>query len=99
MHSPRVRMSNSLPTYILTYFLVLVGLYEEPERPPNAVDYIKRYMGAPTGVDVEALKAENSRLKAENEEMRAQVEAAQASAVSLYFDMQDFSHFHLGGQG
>ena len=24
--------------------VVLVGLYEEPERPPNAVDYIKRYM-------------------------------------------------------
>ena len=23
---------------------VLVGLYEEPERPPNAVDYIKRYL-------------------------------------------------------
>jgi hypothetical protein len=37
---------------------VLVGLYEEPERPPNAVDYIKRYMGAPTGIDVEALRAE-----------------------------------------
>jgi hypothetical protein len=35
---------------------VLVGLYEEPDRPPNAVDYIKRYMGAPTGVDVEALR-------------------------------------------
>jgi hypothetical protein len=35
---------------------VLVGLYEEPERPPNAVDYIKRYMGAPTGVDVEVSK-------------------------------------------
>lgn len=31
---------------------VLVGLYEEPERPPNAVDYIKRYMGAPNGIDV-----------------------------------------------
>ena len=38
---------------------VLVGLYEEPERPPNAVDYIKRYMGAPTGIDVEALRQEN----------------------------------------
>jgi hypothetical protein len=36
--------------------IVLVGLYEEPERPPNAVDYIKQYMGAPTGVDVEALR-------------------------------------------
>jgi len=43
--------------------VVLVGLYEEPERPPNAVDYIKRYMGAPTGVDVEALRAENEQLK------------------------------------
>ena len=42
---------------------MLVGLYEEPERPPNAVDYIKRYMGAPTGVDVEAMRAECERLK------------------------------------
>jgi hypothetical protein len=33
-----------------------VGLYEEPERPSHAVDYIKRYMGAPSNVDVEALK-------------------------------------------
>ncbi|CAK9117561.1 unnamed protein product [Durusdinium trenchii] len=32
---------------------VLVGLYEEPERPANAIDYIKKYLGAPTGVDVE----------------------------------------------
>ena len=39
---------------------VLVGLYEEPERPPNAVEYIKRYLGAPAGVDVEALKSENA---------------------------------------
>lgn len=44
-------------------YLVLVGLYEEPERPQNAVDYIKRYMGAPTGVDVEALRAECDALK------------------------------------
>lgn len=51
--------------------IVLVGLYEEPERPPNAVDYIKRYMGAPTGVDVEAMKTEYERLK----ELTAQQEA------------------------
>jgi hypothetical protein len=42
---------------------VLVGLYEEPERPPNAVDYIKRYMGAPTGIDVEALRQENENVR------------------------------------
>jgi hypothetical protein len=46
-------------------------LYEEPERPPNAVDYIKRYMGAPTGVDVEALRVENEELKKEVAELRA----------------------------
>ena len=53
---------------------MLVGLYEEPERPTNAVDYIKRYMGAPTGVDVEALKAENIQLKGENEQLKKAIE-------------------------
>mmetsp|Transcript_50350 Transcript_50350/g.58778 ORF Transcript_50350/g.58778 Transcript_50350/m.58778 type:complete len:91 (-) Transcript_50350:77-349(-) len=49
---------------------VLVGLYEEPERPLNAVDYIKRYMGAPAGVDVDSIRAENSNLKDEAKELR-----------------------------
>ena len=48
--------------------------------PANAVDYIKRYMGAPTGIDVEAIKAENARLKAENKELRTQIEEASAAA-------------------
>ena len=45
-------------------FFSTQGLYEEPERPPNAVDYIKRYMGAPTqqadgnNAEVESLKTE-----------------------------------------
>ena len=54
----------------------LVGLYEEPERPPNAVEYIKRYLGAPAGVDVEALKSENARLKKENASLQEKVEQA-----------------------
>eukprot|EP00606_Chrysophyceae_sp_TOSAG23-5_P001261 GSChrysophyteH2.ASY1.ANO1.1489.1 assembled CDS len=52
---------------------VLVGLYEEPERPPNAVDYIKRYMGAPTGVDVDAMRNELESLKAENAQLKQTV--------------------------
>jgi HPt (histidine-containing phosphotransfer) domain-containing protein len=56
---------------------VLVGLYEEPERPSNAVDYIKRYMGAPTNVDVEAIKAENESLKKQIKELKDTLEELQ----------------------
>jgi len=39
---------------------VLVGLYEEPEKPCNAIDYLKQYLGAdcPETADIEALKLE-----------------------------------------
>mmetsp|Transcript_15488 Transcript_15488/g.37221 ORF Transcript_15488/g.37221 Transcript_15488/m.37221 type:complete len:99 (+) Transcript_15488:59-355(+) len=53
---------------------VLVGLYEEPDRPPNAIDYIKKYLGAPTGVDVEELRAENDELKKKNSELQTKVD-------------------------
>jgi hypothetical protein len=53
---------------------VLVGLYEEPERPQQAVEYMKRYMGAPSNVDVEGLKRENAQLKAEVEQLKRQLQ-------------------------
>lgn len=52
---------------------VLVGLYEEPDRPSNALDYIKRYLGAPSGVDVDGLKRENDDLKRQVERLKKQV--------------------------
>lgn len=61
-----------------THPAVLVGLYEEPERPSNAVEYLRKYMGAAAGVDVDALRAENERLKAQLAEMAAQLDDAKA---------------------
>jgi len=70
--------------YVLL-ILVLVGLYEEPERPPNAVDYIKRYMGAPTGVDVEALRTENEQLKLEKVQLENTIKDLNSKVVNIIF--------------
>ena len=52
---------------------VLVALYEEPEKPQNAIEFIKLTLGAPTGTDVDALKAENEALRVKAEELEKQL--------------------------
>ncbi|KAG7361042.1 hypothetical protein IV203_036142 [Nitzschia inconspicua] len=48
----------------------LIGLYEEPQRPANAIEYVQRYMGAPPNIDVDGLRRENEQLKQEVERLR-----------------------------
>ena len=57
---------------------VLVGLYEEPEKPQNAVDFIKKCLGAPSDTDIDILKADNDDLKKQRAEMAGRIEAIQA---------------------
>ena len=65
---------------------VLVSLYEEPEKPVNAVDFLKHHIsgGPPETADVEALMLELTQLKEKNKgleeevaDLKAQLEAAQ----------------------
>ena len=42
---------------------VLVGLYEEPDKPSNAIEFIKKCLGAPSDTDVDQLKADNEELR------------------------------------
>mmetsp|Transcript_23581 Transcript_23581/g.27068 ORF Transcript_23581/g.27068 Transcript_23581/m.27068 type:complete len:93 (-) Transcript_23581:55-333(-) len=56
---------------------VLVGLYEEPEKPSNAIDFIKSCLGAPSDTDVEKLKAENDELKDKVRDLERKVEELQ----------------------
>ena len=44
---------------------VLVGLYEEPEKPDNAIVFIKKCLGAPSDTDIEQLKSENEELRSQ----------------------------------
>uniref|UniRef100_A0A8C5LPH5 MYC binding protein n=1 Tax=Leptobrachium leishanense TaxID=445787 RepID=A0A8C5LPH5_9ANUR len=61
---------------------VLVALYEEPEKPNNALDFLKQHMCAagPESPDVETLRLELAELKLkyeavveENKELKAKV--------------------------
>lgn len=62
---------------------VLVGLYEEPEKPQNAIDYLKKYMGSPSDIDVEKLKIDYDRLKEENLKLKQQVDQLQQQIEEL----------------
>ena len=69
-------------SYVLPRPTVLVGLYEEPEKPGNPIEFIKKCLGAPSDTDVESLKAENEDLKRQmdqltkkNEELKRELEA------------------------
>jgi hypothetical protein len=57
---------------------VLVGLYELPEKPVNANDFVKEYLGAPIDEDAEKLKklcAEQTRIIKEQEDTIASLRA------------------------
>jgi hypothetical protein len=50
---------------------VLVGLYEEPEKPNNALDFLKQHLGAdtPETADVEVLKLQVCELRQQVERL------------------------------
>ena len=52
---------------------VLASLYDEPVKPAEPMEYIKQYLGAPKGVDREALERKNAELKAEIAQIEAQI--------------------------
>jgi len=67
---------SSVPRLLLLPFFlkVLVGLYEETDRPPNALDFVRKYVGVPAGVDVDALRAENTEMRRQVEELQRTVD-------------------------
>lgn len=52
--------------------LVLVGLYEEPEKPSKAhvLEYVQKHLNPETSnADIQALKQENAELKQKNQQV------------------------------
>ena len=55
---------------------MLVGLYEEPEKPGNAIEFIKKCLGAPSDT-VDSLKAENEELRRQKRELEIRIDDLQ----------------------
>jgi len=79
---------------------VLVGLYEEPEKSNNALDFLKQHLGAggPEAADVEALKLEVTDLRQkveqlteENTELKQKVAQYESSTEELV-QVSSFPH-------
>mgnify|MGYP001791558140 CR=1 FL=1 len=64
---------------------VLVGLYESPEKPNNALDYLRQNMTTegPETADVEALKTEVTDLRRENERLQEEINDLKARVSPL----------------
>ena len=62
---------------------VLVGLYEEPDKPTNAIEFIKKYLNSPLDVDVDKLSIEYEKLKHENDQLKATIEELKNEIESL----------------
>jgi len=69
---------------------VLVSLYEEPEKPSSALDFLKQHLGVggPEEADVEALKLEIQQLQTkleavqdENTELKTKLEQYEPPAA------------------
>ncbi|XP_043088878.1 C-Myc-binding protein isoform X1 [Puntigrus tetrazona] len=70
-----------VPEFFFFFFSVLVALYEETEKPNNALDFIKHQLGVgPEGEDAESLRLELNTLQQkydqlmeENKELRSRL--------------------------
>ena len=52
---------------------VLVNLYEEPDKPDQAIEFIKTKLGAPTTVEFDALVKEKEGLESKVAELEEQL--------------------------
>eukprot|EP00829_Urostomides_striatus_P006574 TRINITY_DN1713_c0_g1_i1.p3 TRINITY_DN1713_c0_g1~~TRINITY_DN1713_c0_g1_i1.p3 ORF type:complete len:124 (-),score=51.98 TRINITY_DN1713_c0_g1_i1:10-381(-) len=73
---------------------VLVGLYEQPEKPANAVEFIKKFLGAPSDSDVESLRVENAQLKERTEELEKKVGELEAELEKARAKNQFYANLH-----
>jgi hypothetical protein len=72
------------------YYLALVGLYEEQEKPENPLDYLKQILGSSQshqGPSLEEYAAQVDELKKENETLKRKVSELEEKIVQVFKDL------------
>ena len=69
---------------------VLVRLYEETDKPPNGVEYLKfkrrylkKYLGSNADTDVDKLKHDYEKVREDNTRLRKQIEEVRKEVQHL----------------
>merc|ERR1712107_218279 len=70
----------------------LVSLYEEPEKPGNAVNYLKKHVG---GTDND--KAEIDKLQVENSDLKTKIAALEADQAKLRARLEELEKNSASG--
>ena len=68
---------------------VLVKLFQEPQRPESPLEYIKKYFGNPSGIDILSLSEENMTLRSENASLKSALIKLQQENSALKDDILD----------
>lgn len=62
---------------------VLVSLYEEPDKPKAAIDYIKGVLGSPTPAEYDSLLQQKEALEKQLEEHKSIIAQLEAKIAQL----------------
>lgn len=62
---------------------VLVSLYEEPDKPKHAIDFMKTVLGGPTPKEYDEVLAERDDLRSQLEEAKQTITELEARVATL----------------
>lgn len=77
LHVRRLNSIAGCNCFLIVYLGALVALYEEAEKPNNAAEFVRRFMGAsgPDSAEIESIKNELQVTREKNEELERENEA------------------------
>lgn len=62
---------------------MLVGLYEEPEKPNNAMEFLRKYFQKDSDVDIQKLQNDYQLLLQENEQLKNRIKELETEMEAM----------------